>query len=128
MGKNTTTDNIELTKMGRLLFGRKYHGTYSSDNAPALSAREPYAIIYTTPSHTGGEHWVAMARVPRTGRLMHYDSFGWSHTQLFPQKIPGAIDTELDAEQSKDTTDCGQRSLAWLLFFHNFGPDAARQI
>ena len=128
MGKNTTTDNIELTKMARLLLGRKYHGTYSSDRPPALTVREPYAIINTKPSHTGGEHWVALARVPRTGKLMHYDSFGRSHAQLFPGIFPGAIDTELDAEQENEATDCGQRSLAFLVIFDRYGSKAAKLV
>ena len=115
--------------MGRLLFGRKYHGTYSSDNPPALSAKEPYTIINTKPLHTGGEHWVALARVPETtGKLMHYGSFGRPHTELFPGKFPGAIDKELDAEQNNEATNCGQRCLAWLILFEVYGPETAKLV
>ena len=39
-----------------------------------------------------------------------------------------AIDTELDVEQDERTTECGQRSLAWLLLFDQFGSSAAKMI
>ena len=71
---------------------------------------------------------MALARVPRTGKLVHYDSFGRSHAQLFPGKFPGAIDTELDAEQKDEATDCGQRSLAWLIVFDRYGSEAAKLV
>lgn len=129
MRKRTTTDNFELMRIGRQLFGRKFAGVYSSDQRPALSKKAPYAILNTKPASSGGEHWVALARVPSTGKLMHYDSFGRSHRELFPDRWEDrAVDTELDAEQDERTTECGQRSIAWLLLFDQLGPSAAKMI
>ena len=130
MGKKSTTDNIELMQAGAHLLGDKFAGVYSSDQRPALSKKKPYAILNTKPASSGGEHWIALARIPSTGKLMHYDSFGRSHEQLFPSRWEDeAIDTELDDfEQDERTTECGQRSLAWLLLFDQLGSSAAKMI
>jgi len=129
MKKKTTTDNFELLQAGRQLLGDKFAGVYSSDQRPALSKKMPYAILNTKPVSSGGEHWVGLARMPSTGKIMHYDSFGRSHRQLFPNRWEDqAIDTELDIEQDQRTTECGQRSLAWLLLFDQLGSSAAKMI
>ena len=129
MRKTTTTDNFGLMQVGKQLLGDKFAGVYSSDQRPALSKKKPYAILNTKPASSGGEHWVGLARIPSTGKLMHYDSFGRSHEQLFPSRWEDeAIDTELDIEQDELTTECGQRSLAWLLLFDQLGSSAAKMI
>ena len=137
MGKNTTTDNFELMQAGKHLLGDKFAGVYSSDQRPALSKKKPYAILNTKPASSGGEHWVGLAcsftgnfgSLPSNGKIMHYDSFGRSHEQLFPSRWEDeAIDTELDVEQDERTTECGQRSLAWLLLFDQLGSPAAKMI
>jgi hypothetical protein len=129
MGKKTTTDNFELMRTGKHLLGDKFAGVYSSDQRPALSKKKPYAILNTKPTSSGGEHWVGLARMPSNGKNMHYDSFGRSHEQLFPSRWEDeAIDTELDVEQDERTTECGQRSLAWLLLFDQLGSSAAKMI
>ena len=129
MGKSTTTDNIELERMGRTLLGAKFKGVYASDGVPALTANKPYAVINNKPASTGGEHWVGAARVSRTGHVMVYDSFGRSHAKLLPGKLPpGTHDTDRDIEQSVAQTNCGQRSLAWLVVFDRLGPAAARLV
>ena len=129
MGKKTTTDNFELMQVGKQLLGDKFAGAYSSDQRPALSKKKPYAILNTKPTSSGGGHWVGLARMPPNGKIMHYDSFGRSHRQLFPDRWEDeAIDTELDVEQDERTTECGQRSLAWLLLFDQLGSSAAKMI
>ena len=128
MGKSTTTDNVELLRMGYDLLGGKFRGVFASDENPALSKTEPYAIINTKPRKSGGEHWVAIALTPSM-QIMHYDSFGRSAKKLFPGKFKkGVIDTEDDVEQRNDATNCGQRSLAWLLVFDKLGTSAAKRI
>ena len=69
MGKKTTTDNFELMRTGKHLLGDKFAGVYSSDQRPALSKKKPYAILNTKPTSSGGEHWVALARMPSTGKI-----------------------------------------------------------
>ena len=56
-------------------------------------------------------------------------SFGRSHAKLLPGKLPpGTHDTDRDIEQSVAQTNCGQRSLAWLVVFDKLGPAAARLV
>ena len=127
MGKSTTTGNIELERMGHALLGTKFKGMYASDRIPALTAKQPYAIINNKPAP--GEHWLGVARVPRTGRVMVYDSFGRSHAKLLPGALPpGTQDTDPDIEQSVAQTNCGQRSLAWLVVFDRLGPATAQLV
>ena len=128
MRKRTTTDNFELMQFGKQLLGEKFAGVYSSDQRPALSKNKPYAILNTKPMSSGGEYWIGLARIPTTGKVMHYDSFGRSHRQLFPDRWKDAVNTDLDAEQDDRKTECGQRSLAWLLLFDKLGPSAAKII
>ena len=125
MGKSDTTDNFELERTGRKLLGCKFAGVYASDEQPRISAQQPYAIVNTAPRTHVGEHWIAIAHMPN-GCVMFYDSFGRSHAHLFPGKFD-AISTEDDAEQRMNATNCGQRSLAWLLVFDRCGPNAAQK-
>ena len=129
MDKKTTTNDTELDRMGRTLLGTKFKGVYASDGIPALTVRQPYAVINTKPASSGGEHWLGAARVTRTGRVLVYDSFGRSHVTLLPGALPpGTQDTDRDIEQSIAQTNCGQRSLAWLVVFDRLGPTAARLV
>ena len=98
-------------------------------NVLRSAKKKPYAILNTAPTSSGGEHWEGLARMPSNGKIMHYDSFGRSHRQLFPDRWEDeAVDTELDVEQGERTTECGQRSLAWLLLFDQLGSSAAKMI
>ena len=128
MTHNQTTGNVELERMGRHLFGVKFRGVFASDGFPALSARQPYAIVNNRPASSGGEHWLGVARIPRTGKLLVYDSYGRPHATLLNSIPKGAEDTEPDAEQSIVEKNCGQRALAWLAVFDRFGPAAARKV
>ena len=129
MGKSTTTDNVELERMGHTLIGTKFKGAYASGGIPALAAKQPYAVVNNKAAASGGEHWLGIARIPRTGRVLVYDSYGRSHETLLPGALPpGSHDTDRDIEQSVAQTNCGQRSLAWLVVFDKLGPAAARLV
>ena len=82
LGKNTTTDNTELHRVGRELFGARFKGVYASDGIPALTAKQPFAVVNTKAAASGGEHWLGIARIPRTGRVLAYDNYGRSHETL----------------------------------------------
>ena len=129
LGKNITTDNTELHQVGRELFGARFKGVYAADGVPALTVKEPYAVINNKPAASGGEHWLGAARIPRTGRVLLYDSYGRSHKTLLPGALPpGSHDTDRDIEQNVSELNCGQRSLAWLVVFDKLGPAAARLV
>ena len=129
LGKNTTTDNTELHRVGRELFGARFKGVYARDGLPALTAKEPYAVVNNKAAASGGEHWLGIARIPRTGRVLVYGSYGRSHKTLLPGALPpGSHDTDRDIEQNVSELNCGQRSLAWLAVFDKLGPAAARLV
>ena len=129
LGKSTSADTAELERMGRALLGTKFKGVYASDGIPALTAKQPYAVVNNKPASTGGEHWLGVGRVPRTGHVMVYDSFGRSHAKLLPGALPpGTHDTDRDIEQSVAQANCGQRSLAWMVVFDKLGPAVARLV
>ena len=128
MKHDQTTSNVELERMGRQLFGKKFHGVFASDGFPALTSRRPYAIVNTKTAASGGEHWLGVFRVPRTGRLLVYDSYGRTHTSLLRTLPPDSEDTDRDAEQSLTEKNCGQRALAWLSVVDMLGYTAARKV
>ena len=116
-------------RAGTKLLGEQFAGVCSSDQRPALSKKKPFAIHNTKLASSGGEHWIGLARMPSNGKTMHYGSFGRSHRQLFPDRWEDAVETaELDVERDKRTTECDQRSLAWLLMFNQLGSSAAKHI
>jgi hypothetical protein len=113
--------------VGKFLFGKDYVGTYSSDNIPILK-KDQMCIINNKPLSSPGEHWVALAFINSTKKIMVYDSFGRKTTSLIPSLIQSHIDTDPDAEQSIDEENCGARCMAWLLVFKRFGAIVAKKI
>ena len=66
---------------------------------------------------SSGSHWIAIAQAGED--LLVYDSFGRC-------VVDGdVIHTENDPEQNMMETNCGQRCLAWLCIFQQFGGKAA---
>ena len=119
-----TTYLQQLSKAGTKLFGAKFHGVYPSDKIPKLTNRTPYAILNLDKSNQSGSHWIAVAK--SNNDLIVYDSFGRAHKTIIPALGRGfvggrVIDTDRDVEQDILATDCGARSLAWLVFFDTYG-------
>lgn len=111
LSKDTVTRGSELEEVGKDLFGTKFLGIYCSDEEiPA----DGYCIVNTDVKGNPGEHWMATT----DGGYTIYDSFGREKWNDFSG----------DAEQALHQTNCGQRSLAWLLVHHVLGAKAAATI
>ena len=127
---NKTTYMSDLQKAGKMMFGVKFKGVYPSDKIPKLNELSSYAILNLDKSYEPGSHWIAIAK--KGNRTYVYDSFGRTHTKIIPNlKYSGngrLINTDRDAEQEIQQTDCGARSLAWLLLFHKWGVKYAKLI
>lgn len=127
---NKTTYMSDLQKAGKMMFGVKFKGVYPSDKIPKLNELSSYAILNLDKSYEPGSHWIAIAK--KGNRTYVYDSFGRTHTKIIPNlKYSGngrLINTDRDAEQQIQQTDCGARSLAWLLLFHKWGVKYAKLI
>jgi len=119
-----TTYLQQLDKAGKDIFGAKFHGVYPSDKIPQLSNRRPYAILNLDKSNQAGSHWIAVAKSGND--IIAYDSFGRSNKLIIPALGRGfkhgkVIDTDRDCEQDILATDCGARSLSFLVFMDKHG-------
>ena len=128
-GNKTTFSNI-LDRISRNLLGESFSGVYPADKIPVLDKDVKYAILNLDESDEPGSHWVAIAKEGDTTYL--YDSFGRTHSKIIENLQSSGngtiVDTDLDVEQSILETNCGARSLAWLLLFEWFDSDTAIMI
>jgi hypothetical protein len=125
-----TTYLSELNGIGHKLLGVKFSGVYPSDKIPRLNDLKKYAILNLDTSKEPGSHWIAIAK--KNNITYVYDSFGRSHTKIIKNlQYSGngrIVNTELDSEQNILETNCGARSLAWLVLFDKWGSDVAMLI
>ena len=133
--KSTFMDDLD--KVGRKLLGIKFKGVFPSDKIPKLNDLKPYCILNLDKSTESGSHWIALAKLNDGGKHHNsgsivYDSFGRNNKQIIPDlqfSGNGTIaDTDRDAEQQITETDCGARSLAFLVVLDKYGLDVARMI
>jgi len=124
IGSNGETTDTQLDKIGKGLFKQKFAGVFAADTIPK-STSFGYCIANLDNADQPGEHWVAI--VKNNGKYLVYDSFGRKTSDILPN-LENVTDTDYDAEQFKHEENCGQRCLAWLLVYDQFGPDVARQI
>ena len=127
---NKITYGSDLEKAGKKLFGNKFVGVYPSDKIPTLSPSKKYTILNLDKSNEGGSHWIGA--VYDKGDIVCYDSYARKANKIIPSlKAPKGgriINTDDDVEQKMKQTDCGARSLAWLLFFDRHGKKNAMLI
>lgn len=121
---NTTTYGDDVERVGKKMFGKKFKGVFSSDNFPKI--KTGYMIVNMDKSTEMGSHWVAFA-ADKTGYNI-YDSFGRSTHKIFPNIGGRFNESKRDAEQSVLQNDCGQRCLAWLYVWDQFGKKMAMSI
>lgn len=128
---NKTTWLQQLNSAGKLLLGTKFKGVFPSDHIPRLSKKKPYCILNLDRSTEPGSHWIALGKLP-SGDSIVYDSFGRKYTEIIPKLTHSGngkiLNTDPDAEQDILETDCGARSLAWLVFLDKYGAESALKI
>ncbi len=116
IGHSTTTYTDDLMKLGRYFFGKKFKGVYSEDNIPIL--KNQYAII-----NIDNAHWLGMANDGKNTYI--YDTFGRNSKKILPEIFRSGngniIDSDRKPEQIKSEEDCGQKCIAWLCLFDNYG-------
>jgi len=140
MKHNGITTDAELTKIGKKVIGRCYLGTFSSDVRPVdiytktLNPRcdDYYFIINVDGSSQPGSHWIAVAKLANMNKYLIYDSFARKSKKLIPAFIRNFryeyIDLNGKADQKVQEENCGQRSIAMLLFIKKHGYHAAKKI
>lgn len=124
---NETTFSNDLADVAKSLLGHKFKGIFPADKLPQLTKTQPYAIVNLDTSWEEGSHWIALAKSGK--KVIFYDSFGRPNTSILPLLKGGNIvNTEDDAEQKMEETNCGQRSLSFLLLFDRYGEKMALQV
>lgn len=126
MGNETTFSN-DLHNVAKSLLGHKFQGIFTADKLPKLTKTQPYAIVNLDSSWEEGSHWIALAKSGK--KVIFYDSFGRPNSSILPLLKGGnVVNTEDDAEQKMEETNCGQRSTSWLLLFDKYGEKMALQV
>ena len=118
----SSTDNIELNKIGKLLFDNAFVGVFSSNTMPILKNNE-MCIVNTDPDYKSGIHWCACYKY--NNKTYVYDSYDrnvkslskyWKHKHNW-------INANADRDQSYNgESNCGQRSMAWLISAQLYKP------
>ena len=120
----------DLLGISKKMLGIKFKGVFASDKIPILNDLQPYAILNLDSSKQPGSHWIAIAKT--NNETMIYDSFGRQTSKIIKNLIFSGngriIESDRDIEQKIIETDCGARSLAWLIFFDKFGVEKAKLI
>ena len=117
------TNNIQLTKLGHEVFGNEYIGTWSSDQMPKYVKEGQCFILNTdsTRSRNKNGHWVAFFKLKN--KLWYYDSYArpayklskhWANKRMYNANTT-------DRDQSYEESDCGSRSMAFLVIFKKYG-------
>ena len=120
IGHMNTTGEDELRDAGQSLFGVRFQGVYAADEMTGMLLDKQCCTCNLSPRSSGGSHWIALAQAGDDLRI--YDSFGRVVAD------GDVLHTEDDAEQDILQMNCGQRCLAWLCIFQQFGRQAALSI
>ena len=128
-----STYMTDLDKAGRKLLGIKFRGVYASDRIPVLNDLKPYCILNLDKSTGSGSHWIAVAKYPNKNEILVYDSFARTAKKIIPSLLSSGngkiINSDLsDSEQNIIETDCGARSLAYLVVADKYGLNTAKLI
>ena len=135
LGKGLTYDN-SLTKVGKALLGDRYLGTFSVDvtlsKINKLAKLQPIFafIINVDKRHEPGSHWIS---VVKKGDMFYiYDSFARKLPNLIPKFLKTVkykyTHVNGKSDQYDHSENCGQRSLAVLLYGFKYGISRIKDI
>ena len=129
-GSNALND-LDITKIGKILLGSKYLGTFPQDKA---KFKPGYFIINVDKSGFPGSHWCSLF-VDSKKNMYMYDSFARPSKKLLPylydmakKKDYKLINVNGKSDQHKNSFICGPLSIAWLKAVEKFSIDSARHI
>ena len=126
LNKSGTTNNVELNRLGKELFGELFLGVFSADKFPKYIRNNEMFIINNKSSKSKGEHWISFIKSSknkdRKPRLYAYDSFSRDVHKLshyFQNKR--FINANTNRDQAFIESDCGQRAMTYLISFYKHG-------
>ena len=121
------TNNIQLYKICKQIFGDLFLNVYSSDEFPKYVKENQCFIINTDPKNKPGTHWIAVYKYKN--KFWCYDSFNRPVKTLSKYfKNKNIISTNIDRDQSYNEYSCGARSVGWTVLAHKYGPDKIMNI
>jgi hypothetical protein len=103
-----STSDVQLMDLCNKLFGQRFKGIYAFDDTFELKHGE-LAIFNLDTKKQPGSHWCAVVKDRK--HYIVYDSFG----RDIKLKQKNTLNTEDDPEQNINESNCGQRSVAWLV-------------
>ena len=119
---NAVTTNTQLDKLGFLIFKNDYLGTFSSDKIPKYIRSNTCFILNTDSSKSANKtgHWVGFYKL--NGKLWYYDSFARSKEKLsnFWKNKRMYSANKTDRTQSYEESDCGSRSMSFLILIKTY--------
>ena len=123
---SSSTTNIELNRLGKAIFGDLFLGVFTSNEFPKYIRDGQMFIINnkSSRSKTYGEHWISFIKSSKNkdhkSRLYGYDTFNRDIHKLSPFfRNKRFINANTNRDQSFSELNCGERSLCWLVSFHN---------
>ena len=123
LGSGVTT-NGHLDKIGYSVFKNDYLGTFSSDKMPTRIKDNQYFILNTDSSRSANKcgHCIGFCKISNktaNGKLYYYDSFARSKEKLsnFWKNKRMYNANKTDRDQSYNSSDCGSRSMSFLIIF-----------
>lgn len=129
---NKLTYALQLNGAGKKILGVKFKGVYTSDRIPQLNDLSPYCVLNLDKTGEPGSHWISLGKVAGENKSLMYDSYGRVHANIIPNiQFSGngrIINSDTDSEQGKLETNCGARSLAFLILLDKYGWEVARLI
>jgi hypothetical protein len=114
------TDGDELDRFCRKYFEGDFKGVFAANTHPEDMSKG-YYIINTDPFQLPGTHWTAVADG------LFYDSFDRKSTKLFPEVTLHGTGKSSKTRQKISESNCGERCIAFLVCFKEFGAAAAQK-
>ena len=112
------TNNIELNKLGKELFGNKFIGVFMANELQRMKNNE-YCIINNKSSKSHGEHWLSLIKY--NDKKYIWDSFARNYKTLSPYfKNKNWVNASVKQFEPNEGKDCGQLSLSFILTFDKF--------
>ena len=113
-----TTNNIQLLRLGRHIFGDRFVNVFSADDNIKLHNGQ-FCIVNTDSHEQSGSHWLSVYKY--RDKYYVFDSFGRDVHKLSKYfKHKQWINVEFNRIESYKQNNCGQLSLAWLIMFDKY--------
>jgi hypothetical protein len=126
------TNDVQLNKVGKKTFGKDWGGIFAENEKIPLNTYK-YFIVNTDKSNQPGTHWCAIYADHKSNIMYVFDSFDRQTSKLLHDVDLNAKQQhftvrkgEHDIEQLDAQSDCGPRSMSWLILVKKYGIDAVK--